>query len=263
MGTADDGDFRDTAAYCQEARHEVSKVPVTPQSAVDHRRSPRYPAISLPAAINGAHLLATKNEMAPVDGEALADALGYKSLSGPARTLIGAMRQYGLLQKERSGTRLSDSARLIIRGPEGCEEQAIAIRKAALTPRLFRDLYATHRGEPESAIKSYLIIRRGFTELGAALVASSYRDTLSFAKLTTHETTPSNKPESARNSRAAATGTRSKRDDELLTQTLEISIPRNFKVDVIIRGDQIRKDDIARIRNQFDRWIQGLEEAFE
>jgi hypothetical protein len=58
------------------------------------------------------------------------------------------------------------TAQRIIRSPEGSEEHAAAIREAALIPNLFRDLYATHRGEPEDAIKSYLKLRRGFTEEG-------------------------------------------------------------------------------------------------
>jgi hypothetical protein len=51
--------------------------------------------------------------------------------------------------------------------------------------------------------------------------------------------------------------------DNLLKQTLVISIPRDFKVDIGIRGDTLRLEDLTKIKNQFNRWIEGLEEAFE
>jgi hypothetical protein len=49
----------------------------------------------------------------------------------------------------------------------------------------------------------------------------------------------------------------------LLTQTLVVSIPRNFVVNVAVQGDEIKKEDLAKIKSQFARWIEGLEEAFE
>ena|SRR5947209_1360373 len=53
------------------------------------------------------------------------------------------------------------------------------------------------------------------------------------------------------------------RGGPLLTQKLMISIPRNFEVEIGIRGDELKKEDLVKIKNQFLRWIQGLEEAFE
>jgi len=99
-------------------------------------RSPRYPAVSLSEAINGAYLLSTKDKSTAVQGEELARDLGFKSHSGPACTLIGAMRQYGLLEKQGGETGLSPTAQRIIRSPEGSEEHAAAIREAALIPNL-------------------------------------------------------------------------------------------------------------------------------
>jgi hypothetical protein len=42
-----------------------------------------------------------------------------------------------------------------------------------------------------------------------------------------------------------------------------VSIPRNFKVEIAVRGDELRKEDLTKIKAQFNRWIEGLEEAFE
>jgi hypothetical protein len=50
---------------------------------------------------------------------------------------------------------------------------------------------------------------------------------------------------------------------QLATQVLAISIPRNLSVDIAVKGDELKKDDLAKIKSQFNRWIQGLEEAPE
>jgi hypothetical protein len=30
-----------------------------------------------------------------------------------------------------------------------------------------------------------------------------------------------------------------------------------------VRGDELKKDDLTKIKSQANRWIEGLEEAFE
>jgi len=30
-----------------------------------------------------------------------------------------------------------------------------------------------------------------------------------------------------------------------------------------VRADELKKEDLAKIRSQFNRWLEGLEEAFE
>ena len=58
-------------------------------------------------------------------------------------------------------------------------------------------------------------------------------------------------------------GASPRRDQALLTQALVVSIPRNFRVDINVRGDELKKDDLTKIKSQFNRWIEGLDEAFE
>jgi hypothetical protein len=89
------------------------------------------------------------------------------------------MRQYGLLEKNGDGLRLSDVAMRIVHGTPGAPDQAQAIQEAALFPELFKDLHESHADASEDAIKSYLILNRGFSESGARLAASAYKDNLS------------------------------------------------------------------------------------
>jgi hypothetical protein len=154
------------------------------------QRSPRYPAISLAEAITAARALWSKEKRTPVGDEVLAKAVGYKSLSGASRTMIAALRQYGLINKQLGGWSLSDSAMEIIHNTDGSAAQLKAVQGAALEPILFHDLFATHPHGSEDAIKSYLILKKGFLDAGAKQAAAAYRDTIAFAKLNETGYTP-------------------------------------------------------------------------
>ncbi|HEY7305089.1 MAG TPA: hypothetical protein VH601_13285 [Bryobacteraceae bacterium] len=195
------------------------------------------------------------------------------------------MRQYGLLEKHGDGLRLSDIGMRVVHSSEGSEDRLAAIREAALHPELFKELHDSHADASEDAVKSYLILKKGFSDAGAILAASAYKDTLLLAELPDSGYDGSDSPsatgaEEGEESRTlgrmvsremergtgigeALVKTGQKFGAPLLAQTLVVSIPRNFRVDFAVHGDEIKKDDLAKIRSQFNRWIEGLEEAFE
>jgi len=150
---------------------------------MDNQRSPRYPAVSLADAIIAAQLLWNKERRTAVAGDVLAKALGYSSYSGPVRTKVASMRQYGILEKYGNGLRLSDLGMRLVHNPANSEQFQQAVRIAALSPDLFSDLHKSHPDGSEDAIKSYLILEKGFSESGARLAATAYKDTLSLAGL--------------------------------------------------------------------------------
>lgn len=49
----------------------------------------------------------------------------------------------------------------------------------------------------------------------------------------------------------------------LLNQELVVSIPRKFRVDINVLGDELKREDLVKIKSQFNRWIEGIEEAFD
>jgi hypothetical protein len=42
-----------------------------------------------------------------------------------------------------------------------------------------------------------------------------------------------------------------------------VDAPRNLSVAIAVKGDELTREDFAKIKSQFSRWIEGLEEAFE
>jgi hypothetical protein len=140
-------------------------------------RSPNYPALSLPQVLKLANALWQRESRTVVEPRVAVKAFGYESLSGSARVALGAMKQYGLLEKSAHGIRLSDLAVRLLHPADEADRQA-ATEAAALTPPLFRELSRTHAKASDEAIKSLLITQKGFAPRGVGEFVKAFRDTL-------------------------------------------------------------------------------------
>lgn len=142
-------------------------------------RSPNYPAVGLPDAIESVqklHKSAGKAILAPEDA---ARAMGYNALHGPARSRISALRKFGLIDDTSTGIRLSPAAMTIL-FPSNDDERRSVLLDAALRPDLFRELAANFRSAPDQMLLGRLV-REGFTEAGAKAAIASFRSTMSLA----------------------------------------------------------------------------------
>jgi hypothetical protein len=146
-------------------------------------RSPNYPSLALPQALGHAKTMWDKEGRTSIPPAVLARHMGYSSLSGPARTRIAALKQYGLIDEGRDGLHLSDLALQIVHQPEGSPERDEAIRLAALKPDLFRELWESHKTASDEALRAYLLTRKKFTEDGAKQVIKAFRQTIELANL--------------------------------------------------------------------------------
>jgi hypothetical protein len=145
-------------------------------------RSPNYPAYSLRNCVDWAGKIWDAEGKTQLSPEGVAVAAGYKGLSGPSRTVIAALKKFGLLDESADGMRISALA-LNILHPSSELEVHEALRTAALTPGLFEQLYQTHAQASANAIAGYLINKLGFSRIGAAICADAFRDTVQFARL--------------------------------------------------------------------------------
>lgn len=147
-------------------------------------RSPNYPAIGLSQAVQGIKSLYEKDRRSPVTSEGVARAFGHATLSGPATSKVAAVRQYGLLDTVSPGKyRVSELAMDLILKRPGDVEYDKAIRRAALTPQLFGDLFDLYPEASDDTLRYHLIKERKFSDEGAAKVIRSFKDAVSFAKL--------------------------------------------------------------------------------
>jgi hypothetical protein len=146
-------------------------------------RSPNYPSMSLPQALAHANTLWSKEGRTSVPPTILAKHMGYSSLSGPARTKIAALKQYGLLDEGKDGFHLSELALRILHHPDGSVDREDAITAAAYTPDLFRELAQTHMAASDDALRAYLITKRKFTDSGAKEAIKAFRETIELVNL--------------------------------------------------------------------------------
>ncbi len=152
----------------------------TEQSAAKER-SPNYPALGLPTAIDNVRKLWQHAKRTPVEADTAARAMGYNSLSGPARTAIGALRQYGLIESGQGAVTVSGLAVNILVHPEGSADWIEAVTTAAANPALFREIAETHANTSDAVLSAYLYSKKKFSMDGAKRFIRSYRETTALA----------------------------------------------------------------------------------
>lgn len=151
-------------------------------------RSPSYPAISLPVAIERARSLYSKEKQFATPLDAVVKHWGYTTLNGPAGLAVAALKKYGLVTEEGSKSerrvQVSDLAVRILEHPIAASREE-AIREAALKPVIHQEMWQTYGDDlPSDSNLIWTLSReRGFTESGAREFMREYRDTLEFAKL--------------------------------------------------------------------------------
>jgi hypothetical protein len=142
-------------------------------------RSPNYPAISLPDAIERIHKIHGKAHTHKVDSETMAKAAGYGGLNGAALTVLSALKKYGLLEEVGKEVRVSPLAVQIIADPVESADRKQAIQQAAFSPSLFTDLHKQFPGSipSDDLVRSYLI-KKGFATAAVDSPVKAFRETM-------------------------------------------------------------------------------------
>ena len=152
-------------------------------------RSPSYPDIGLEEAIDKARQLwaEEKRNFAPI--HAILGHWGFKPNTGPGLRAVAALKSFDLLNEQGRGenrqARVSDLAfRIIIDDRPDSQEQASALKEAALAPPAIRRLWEEYNGNlPSDSTLRFVLRQRGFSEVGATGLIKVLRNTVEFAKL--------------------------------------------------------------------------------
>jgi hypothetical protein len=142
-------------------------------------RSPNYPALSLPEAIQSITKVFAKENRHRADKEVLVKAMGYGGINGASLGSLSALLKYGLLEQQGADFRVSDRAMAILH-PHTPAEKAKAIADAAHEPSLFAEMLADFPGSipSDDNLRSYLV-RRGFSPSALSAVINAFRETMS------------------------------------------------------------------------------------
>jgi hypothetical protein len=170
-------------------------------SGVKRFRSPPYPSMDLAKAIDRARSLYAKALHHPVPSNVLADAWKYGAKSSGLWATAAALIQYGLLTDQGSGNSrrftLTDTAIRIIRDSDpASEKRAEAIKRAALNPPIFRELWDQFGGSEISdvVVRNVLTLDRheagkaAFSDTAAADIIEAYKSTIAFAGVSPSDT---------------------------------------------------------------------------
>jgi hypothetical protein len=148
-------------------------------------RSPNYPGISLPDAIERIRKIHSKAHTHKVDAETMAKAVGYGGLNGAALTVLSALKKYELLEEIGKELRVSNTAMIIIADPVESEDRRNAIQFAAFSPVLFSEV---RKQFPDSIpgdeiIRSFLL-KKSFSASSVDIAIRAFRESM---KLVTDE----------------------------------------------------------------------------
>jgi hypothetical protein len=168
---------------------------VAPESGRDDRgertvhRSPAYPFVSLPIAIERVKRIYDAERQHPVRYDTIAKHWGIAAKSSTVAQTVGALRQYGLLGV-KSGERrdryfqLTDAAVRILADKRDGERERL-LREAALSPKLYNDLWTKWGQHPPSddTAESLLTFELKFNPAYVKAILANYKATVSMARL--------------------------------------------------------------------------------
>lgn len=169
------------------------------QGKVPKGRSPSYPGVSLDVAIAKAEKLfdAQRDHLSRPD--VVLGHMGYSPKSGAGLVTLAALKKFGLLRDEGVGQArkvgLSETGLRIVRDKRpGSTERAEALKRAALTPPVHKEVWERYHGSlpDEGALTFYLEMERSFTPGGAKDFVAQFKRTIAFAGLSASDTLTDN-----------------------------------------------------------------------
>ncbi len=154
------------------------------------QRSPNYPGVDLPTAIQHVRDLYSKvkgGEFTILDA---AQNWNLSAGSGGVRRRMGALRQYGLIEQRKGDTaKLTSRSLTLVLRHQASNEFKEAVQEAILTPDLFKELYETGKYQSaDDALKQHLVIEKRFSDEGASRFIEVMKESFNYVGLGSEET---------------------------------------------------------------------------
>jgi hypothetical protein len=142
-------------------------------------RSPNYPALSLPAAIDAVAKIHTAEQHLAAPKEVVAKHLGYANFHGLAGRVVSAIEKYGLLEDVHGDKVKVSPLAMSILFPSTPEEKKLAINEAAFKPPLFAAIKEEWHGErPSDQNLRVYLVRKKFGSDALDRVIEVYKETM-------------------------------------------------------------------------------------
>jgi hypothetical protein len=262
--------------------NQPATIDIGQDDAKKRHRSPNYPAVSLREAVERTGNLWKRDGKAGAPPKIAAVHIGFQSAHGQAMSVLAALKKFGLLEEVKDRLVPSQRAIEILNLPEQDPRRVQALKDAALSPTIYRELFEQHRstGLPaDDVLEAELTTYRDFNPHAVAGFVKDFLDTLEFSGLLENgvlkasDMTQSHIAPEPQRSQETTTevalggffgGAAPKEQMTLVRRyPLDISIPRNLRAELAITGQDLRKEDLERLKKQLDRLIENLADAFE
>jgi hypothetical protein len=199
-------------------------------------RSPNYPAISLPDAIDRARKIYEKEHTHKAPSEVMAKALGYNGLNGKSLGVLSALKKYGLLEEIGQELKIGQDTLTILVDPPHSLERANAIRRAAFLPVLFEDIRKNYGDTiPSDENLRAFLLKKGFIPSAVDSPIRSYRETIglvnSLVKDDNYRSEQNEQEVIMQNSQSAAD-----RGADFVAKSAGMAMPRTPTVDSLTTG---------------------------
>ncbi len=142
------------------------------------QRSPNCPHIGFTQAAEKGRTVYQKEHGHPAAKSVIATDLGYSTLNGSSLTMIGALRQYGILEGSGEAMRVSEDAIAYFELDDG-EEKRAAAQRMAFRPALFAEMQQQFGNViPSDGNLRHWLVKRGFLPNTAGEIIRVYRENI-------------------------------------------------------------------------------------
>lgn len=157
-------------------------------------RSPSFPFISLPEALERARAFYEKEHRHETEPEVAVRHWGYSPRSSGGNQTLAALRAFGLLEMVGEGkVRLTEKAvRILLDEREESPERGQLLRQAALSPALHARIWERYKGvlPSDATLRLYLVADEGFNERSVDEFIAELKETLEHAEIERRMETP-------------------------------------------------------------------------
>jgi hypothetical protein len=221
-------------------------------------RSPNYPAISLPEAIERIDAIHQKEQHLEAPRDVMARHLGYGGINGSSLKVLSALLKYGLLERTALDRRRVTDLALQVLHPREPGERSSAIRAAAFRPVLFAEISKEWpNGTPSDANLRAYLLRRNFAQDAIPEVIDAYRKTMELVTAESGSYTATSEPEGKKPQMVGQPAPQQRREPTPLSNNPPVSEANEMRVTFTGAG-RLEVNAVLIDAKAVDRLIRAL-----
>lgn len=222
-------------------------------------RSPNCPQIPFIEAIEQGRKVYQKEHTHPAAKAVIASDLGYKGISGASLSMIGSLRQYGILDGTAEAMRVSEDAVAYYVLDDGPEKIQAAARMA-FKPSLFEEMKSQFGGTtPSDANLKHWLIKKGFIPKAADDIILVYKQNITLAggEESGYSGGDSRLGGSPMNAILTQQNTQKQQPAPGSVQTYTYPLSATSRAELSLKGD-ITPEDLEMLRDNIELTIKAL-----